>query len=133
MRAAAARSADARMEGPNMVSRDLLPIAAGRASDIAGLRMWAISDSCCALWRVLYRRARGHRLQPCHRQNRKAQLTGATDLTLPEFELCAQRPKQRSRFGGYDDRAPSHRSREEHAGPADHEIAEQIEAIDAAV
>ena len=66
-------------------------------------------------------------------QNRKAQLTGATDLTLPEFELCAQRPKQRSRFGGYDDRAPSHRSREEHAGPADHEIAEQIEAIDAAV
>jgi len=28
-----------------------------------------------------------------------------------------------SRFGGYDDRASSHRSREEHASPADHEIA----------
>jgi hypothetical protein len=34
---------------------------------------------------------------------------------------------------GYDDRASSHRSREEHASPADHEIAEQVEAIDAIV
>jgi hypothetical protein len=43
LRAAAARSADARMEGPNMLSRDLVPMAEGCASRVGAYKPQGIA------------------------------------------------------------------------------------------